>query len=92
VFKFKAYFASDSVAFDRQDDARISIDGEGIMPPGLNQALKKMRKGEVAKVKMQEDYSFSKDFKKEHMRFPLPACFNEEEKSENNFKERLVNE
>ena len=58
VFSFKASFVSDNLVFDQKDSARFYIDQMQIKPFGLNQALKKMRKGEVAFIKMQKDYSF----------------------------------
>jgi len=93
VFKFKAYFVTDNVVIDESDKIKIYIDDEeSTLPSGINKALKVMRNGEVSKVKILNDYSFSKDFKKQHVKFLLPASLNEEEKSENNFKERLENE
>ena len=78
VIKFQAFFTSDNLLFDQRDDARFCIDEKKIMPSGLNLAVKTMRKGEVAKVKMQKDYSFYKDFKIDNLGLAVPACFDDE--------------
>jgi FKBP-type peptidyl-prolyl cis-trans isomerase 2 len=69
--KYKAYFFKDHLIFDQTKDKPIELSlGDNSFPDGLLTGVEKMRKGEIAKIRIKKLHGFGRPLRVEQLRFP----------------------
>ena len=60
IIKYKAYFYTDHLIFDQtKEPVEIAL-GDNSWPDGLQTGCEKMRKGEVAKIRIKKKHGFGR--------------------------------
>lgn len=80
--KYKAYFFKDHLIFDQSAEEPVELNlGDNSWPDGLQTGVEKMRKGEVAKIRIKKKHGFGRPLRQDELNFPKDY---DEEGSENN--------
>lgn len=63
IIKYKAYFYTDHLIFDQaKEPVQIAL-GDNSWPDGLQTGCEKMRKGEIAKIRIKKKHGFGRPLK-----------------------------
>lgn len=69
--KYKAYFLKDHVIFDQSGEEPVELSlGDNSWPDGVQTGVEKMRKGEVAKIRIKRKHGFGRPLRVEELTFP----------------------
>lgn len=85
--KYKAYFLKDHIIFDQSEEpVELSL-GDNSWPDGVQTGVEKMRKGEIAKIRIKKKHGFGRPLRVDELKFPKGY---DEEGSEG--RNRLISE
>lgn len=69
--EYKAYFFKDHLIFDQSGPEPVELClGDNSWPDGLQTGVEKMRKGEVAKIRIKKIHGFGRPLRVDELRFP----------------------